>query len=149
MTSQAQIETLARSKLLGNRVDPVGFVDELLLLARGEGEIQCKCANDDALRFVLSSAQAVFDVPGDDARGKLRMMCARLAKLCEENGQEFLPYGGEGLIEKVVPCSAVPDGQIRAAQGGRGDGSVGAAVTAEIAPRREQWTVRYKNTMHE
>lgn len=28
------------------------------------------------------------------------MMCARLAVLVQESGQEFQPYGGEGIIRK-------------------------------------------------
>ncbi len=152
MTPQKQIEQLARSKLLGNRVDPVGFVDEILALASREGGIRCTFAANDALRFTISK-EADFEVPVDRARGKLRMMCARLAKLCQENGQEFLPYGGEGIIEKATPppgsvsAASTGDGEVRA--GPRISVGVGDVLVAKVAPRRDRWKVCFKNTMSE
>src|SRR5947209_6502845 len=101
MTSQTQIEDLVRSKLVGRVIDGVGFIDELLNLATREGEIHCTFANNEALRFTLPGQQLVFEVPLDRARGKLRMMCARLGVLCNESrGQDVSLYGGEGVIER-------------------------------------------------
>lgn len=124
MTPQTQIEELARSKLLGRRVDPVGFIDELLGLASRAGEIHGTFASDEALRFTIPEQQTVFEVPVDRARGKLRMLCANLGVRCNESGgQDVSIYGGEGVITKAP-----------------------AFTLMNSSPNHEAWKVRFKNT---
>lgn len=96
MTAQDNLGNLVRDLLAGRKIDVVRFVDELLLLADTLGEVRCSPADDDRLRFAIPGA-APFDVPLDRARSKLRMLCARLAVLCE-GGSETTPYGGQGNI---------------------------------------------------
>jgi hypothetical protein len=124
MTSTAQIEELVREKMAGRKIDLVPVVDQFLMLARDVGEIKCTLASDDHLRFEIPGQDAV-EVSLDCALGKLRTMCARLAVLCHESGQDLFLYGGEGIIRK--DCT---------------NHSVGSASNHE----QRTWKVRFKNT---
>jgi hypothetical protein len=95
MTS-SDVEILVRELMRGNRIDGVRFVDRLLLLASGAGEVRCVPVGDDRLRFTVA-AEAPFEIDLDRARGKLRMVCARLAVLCSGEAAPAL-YGGQGTI---------------------------------------------------
>jgi hypothetical protein len=99
--ARQQIERLVRQRLVGRNIDEVSFAEELLALATQVGEIACKPVANQGLRFELPGSEPV-EVDVDANRGKLRMLCARLAVLCEESGHEFMPYGGEGTIRRTV-----------------------------------------------
>lgn len=153
MTTQDQIEELARSKLLGRSIDPVGVVDELLTLTHRVGEIQCTFEGNEALRFSLPDQHLVFDVRVDGARGKLRMMCARLGVLCKEcGGQDVSIYGGEGIIQKPDASRLEGNGIASQRVGGIGGGIHGGAARGSVDTSLEvskKWTVRFKNTPSE
>ena len=83
--------------LAGRKIDPVGFLDELLAVARDAGEIRCGLAGERTLRFDLGGEPCEVEL--DAARAKLRMLCARLSVLCNEGkGSAVSPYGGEGTF---------------------------------------------------
>src|SRR2546421_2192469 len=94
MTPTERIRELVQTKLLGRNIDGVSFVDQLLALAPDVGEIRCSPSSTGGLQFVLGNAPP-FEVEVDAGKGKLRMLCARLAVLCQESGGEFILYGGE------------------------------------------------------
>jgi hypothetical protein len=96
-----QIQLLVREKLAGRKIDGVAFIDELLALAQQVGEVRCGPAGDRGLRFELRGSDP-FEVDLDANRGKLRMLCARLAVLCQESNHDFKPYGGEGVIRRTA-----------------------------------------------
>jgi hypothetical protein len=98
--AEEQIQRLVSERLVGREVDGVTFVDELLVIAQQVGEVRCSPATDHGLRFQLGD-RAPFEVDLDRHRGKLRMLCARLAVLCHESGDECKLYGGEGTIRKT------------------------------------------------
>src|SRR5947209_1149064 len=101
MSATSQIRDLVRNRLVGRKIDPVGFMDELLELSEQAGEIQCKLAGEQGLQFVVANQPPAFEVELDAPRGKLRMLCARLGVLCHESGdQDVSLYGGEGTIKK-------------------------------------------------
>lgn len=97
--ARQQIERFMQERLNGRTPALVEFVDQLLGIASQIGTLRCKPAGNHGLHFELSKDQ-VLEVALDANRGKLRMMCARLAVLVQESGQEFQPYGGEGIIRK-------------------------------------------------
>lgn len=99
--ARQQIEKLVRERLAGRKIDGVTFVEELLAITTQVGEVHCSPAADHGLRFQLPDADP-FEVELDANRGKLRMLCARLAVLCQESGQDFMLYGGEGPIDRIV-----------------------------------------------
>lgn len=97
MSVPSQISDLMQAKLSGRKIDVVEFMTGLLSLARETGEIHCSLATEHSLRFGI--ANQAHDVALDAARGKLRMLCARLSALCDEAGSGTVsPYGGEGII---------------------------------------------------
>jgi hypothetical protein len=96
-----QIERLVRQRLLGRKIDVVSFVEELLAVTTEVGEVTCRRAGDHGLCFELNGSDP-FTVDVDGNRGKLRMACARLAVLCQENGHDFMIYGGEGTIRRTA-----------------------------------------------
>jgi hypothetical protein len=106
---RVRIERLVRERLVGKQFDGVAFVEELLAIANLAGEVRCSPVADQGLRFELPGS-APIEVDVDRNRGKLRMLCARLAVLCQESGSEFLLYGGEGTIRRTVkpPSTAGP-----------------------------------------
>lgn len=132
MSAQAPSANLLREKiarwvqdhLAGRNADIVTAVDQLLLLARETGELRCVPAGDRELRFEFPD-QEPLEIRLEIARSRLRTVCARLAFLCHESGQEFEPYGGEGTIERAVPCGSADE-------------------TANHG--RRTWKVRWKNT---
>jgi hypothetical protein len=119
------IEQLVRDNLAGKKVDGIAFVDELLSLAQQVGELRCGPAGDHGLRFEVRGSDP-FEVGLDANMGKLRMLCARLAVLCQENGHEFMPYGGEGLVRRSASVA---------------NGNAGASI-----PRIVEWRARWTNT---
>ena len=101
---QSEITNLVQLKLTGKSADPVGFVDDLFRIAAAAGELHCCLAGDRGFRFLLNGQTQPFDVLVDRAHAKLRMICARLAKMVSEtDGQEFLVYGGEGRVTLPLP----------------------------------------------
>jgi hypothetical protein len=128
MIADRQIQELVNSRLRDNHdVDGVGFMDELLQLAWELAEIRCQLADEDHLRFEFQDRTA-WECQLGRAKSKLRLLCARLAVLCNESGgQDISIYGGEGVIrEKRQPELAT-----------------NRRLTAEVTA----WTVRFKNTM--
>ncbi|MFO0970493.1 MAG: hypothetical protein U0793_33530 [Gemmataceae bacterium] len=99
-TSTPKVEELALAKLSGRKIDVAGFVDELLDLVADLGEVRCSVAGSDFLRFDLPNG-ASCEVPLDACRGKLRMLCARMAALCNESGSSVSPYGGQGIVKRA------------------------------------------------
>lgn len=99
--AQQQVESLVRMRMVGRKIDAVGFLEELLAIATQVGELRCDFVGEYGLRFQLGSADP-FEVELDGNRSKLRMLCARLAVLCQESGHDFMLYGGEGTIDRTV-----------------------------------------------
>jgi hypothetical protein len=97
MCESLRIRDLVQAKLAGRKIDPVVFIDELLVIAKEVGEIRCYLATEQSLRFELDGQAC--DVALDAARTKLRMVCARLSVLCNTGEDSAVsPYGGEGII---------------------------------------------------
>ncbi len=124
--ARQQIERLVHERLAGRKIDGITFIEELLALAPVVGEVRCSPAADSGLRFELGGG-APFEVHVDGNRGKLRMLCARLAVLCQESGQELMPYGGEGAIRRLKKTDLT-------------DGA------SERTPTAGTWQVRWNNT---
>jgi hypothetical protein len=101
LTVQSQIQELVRQKMPGRQGDLLGLVDQLLALAEHLPYLRCTFAGEDRLRFEVRDQDPV-EVTLPLAKARLRTMCARLARLCQESGGEFIPYGGEGVIKKAV-----------------------------------------------
>jgi hypothetical protein len=119
-TVQSQIHDLAQQKLVPRRGDCLAFVEQLLEIATYAGPIRCTLAREGVLRFETRDL-GCLEISVDPAKSRLRTMCARLAYLCHLSGQEFEPYGGEGMIK-------------------------GSAVTGQTNHDTRAWHVRYKNT---
>src|SRR5271167_4888248 len=83
--ARKRIERLVEEKLVGRKTDGITFVEELLAIATQVGELSCTPATDHGLRFQLAG-HPPFEVNLDANRGKLRMLCARLAVLFQESG---------------------------------------------------------------
>jgi hypothetical protein len=98
--ARRQVEKLVSEKMVGRKIDAVTFVDELLSLAAQIGRVVCTPVSNRGLRFELTGCDP-FEVDLDRNKGKLRMLCARLAVLCQENGHEFMAYGGEGTVYRT------------------------------------------------
>lgn len=147
MTIQAHVQDLVRKKLVGREIDVASFVDELLELTGREGAVACTFVGNDALHFALPGRGLTFDLSLDAARGKLRMMCARLSVLCSESGGDVSLYGGEGdIVQTTFYPSDEGNGEAAAANRGAGQ-----AVAVSAPPRcetRRSWHVRFQNTMH-
>jgi hypothetical protein len=145
MSAPCQIQDLVRNKLLGRKIDGLGFVDELLELADQVGEIQCIFAGEQGLRFLIPSQPPPFEIELDAARAKLRMLCARLGVLCRESGdQDVSLYGGEGIIQKEMP-EKLPDNGRRSESGLRS----ATGISLAAPPISKVWRVRFKNTPSE
>ncbi len=94
------IERSARLHLGSNAdLNVRDFVNEFLLLAPRFDELSCRALNDDALVFVGNGSRiCIAEIP--NARGKLRMICARLAAICnEQKAGRTSAYGGESELE--------------------------------------------------
>ena len=148
MNAEAGIRELVRVNLLGDHhIDCVRFIDELLLVVADVGEIKCSLADDRRLRFETPQAPA-WEVEIERARGKLRMLCARLGVLCQESETlEGTLYGGEGVIKKAAGLN----GSSMAVQGQVGLLAVHAPAVNQAATDRSstapaQWAVRFMNT---
>jgi hypothetical protein len=122
-TVREKIDSVLREEFAGRQSDIVAVADRLLAIAREAGEIRCQSAGAQHLRFEIPH-QEPWETQLDAGKGRLRAICARLAKLCEESGQEFLPYGGEGTIQRSLSASMTNHGC-------------------------QTWKARWKNTMHE
>jgi hypothetical protein len=106
--ARQQIERLVQERLIGRKIDGVGFIDALLAHAAQVGEVHCSHFGEKTLRFQLPGTDS-FDVELDANRGKLRMLCARLAVLVGETDGKMPPlYGGEGHITRAL---SVQNGQ--------------------------------------
>jgi hypothetical protein len=91
------LQELARTKLVGRQIDVVGFVDALLAAVPGVDFIRCTLSDERTLRFEFDSDVCEIDV--DAAKGKLRMLAARLGVLCNETPDANVSlYGGRGTI---------------------------------------------------
>jgi hypothetical protein len=121
MSIASDIQQLVAEKLSGTKIDPVGVVDQLLALSQQQGEIRCQLADDQALSFVFPKQASVVRVPLAAAKGKLRMLCARLGVLSAGADATSIPAHGDGVIELNTP-------------------------TANAHPR---WRVQYQNTPSE
>jgi len=85
----------------GRQVNVVGFVDQILALAAGSGSIRCSLANENALR-IGTQFDVSCEVHLQNAKAKLRALCARLATVCNaEVGHVVSPYGGEAEFDYV------------------------------------------------
>jgi hypothetical protein len=105
-SARQQIERLVPERLAGRRIDAVRFVEELLAIVTQVGELWCGPAGDQGLRFEIRGHDP-FEVGLDANRSKLRMLCARLAVLCQdENGSDSMLYGGEGTIRRTFKAGA-------------------------------------------
>lgn len=145
MNAQADITNLVRDLLAGTKVDAVRFIDQLLLLADAAGEIRCSPVANEGLRFSISGA-APFEVCLDRAWGKLRMLCARLAVLCEDTAGKT-PYGGQGRIigkenERAVQFINTAAEVSFTLQSRRSSTAAAAAVGQWHANRTDQQTTR-------
>src|SRR5438093_1416315 len=101
LTVSLQIQEIFQQRVVGRRMALLEIVEELLSVAGQAGQLRCTVAGPDKLRFEIPD-QEPLEVPLEDAKGRLRTMCARLAVLCQKSGGEFTPYGGEGIIKKAA-----------------------------------------------
>jgi hypothetical protein len=104
--ARQQIERLVRKQLMGRTIDVVTFVEELLAIATQVVQVSCNPISDRGLRFQLTGCDPL-EVDLLRNRSILRMMCARLAVLCQENGYEFMLYGGEGMIRRTAKVDLI------------------------------------------
>jgi hypothetical protein len=158
LTTQSQILTSVLEKLTpaGRFVDTVTAVQQLLALASEVGQIRCTLAGENCLRFELPEGEP-FDVPHRPylAKSNLRSMCARIAVLRQESGQEFEPYGGEGVITRQAAVASYArylewlKEQGSSSPAGRNGGAPPRGTESAVALDfpREKWKVRYKNNM--
>jgi hypothetical protein len=101
LTVQSQIQELAQQKLVGRSADVPGFADLLLGIAEQVGTIRGTLAGDETIRFEIQDQQPL-EVRLENARSRLRTLCARLGYRCIESGQDISLYGGEGTIKGNV-----------------------------------------------
>jgi hypothetical protein len=139
--ARVRIQELVQEKLVGRRVQGVSFMDALLDLAKQAGVIHCSFIDSDHLQFCLSSQPPPFPVILDGARGKLRMLCARLSVLCNESGDvDVSLYGGEGTIKKESSWV-----QTAALASGSTEFDLDCPKPLNRS-RIQEWHVRFKNT---
>jgi hypothetical protein len=95
MNEQSRIQELVERTAAGRRPDLIGLVDQLFLVASEVGAVTCTRASDDGLCFRLRGLPPV-EVKLDQAKSKLRMMCARLGVISkEQSGKDLSLYGDE------------------------------------------------------
>ncbi len=93
-----RLTDLVNSQLLGRRINLVAFADAFLALAYEASWMRVRPESHDALAFSFRDSPPVV-LRVDAAVSKLRSLCARVAKLCEDTtNAQFQPYGGEGSI---------------------------------------------------
>jgi hypothetical protein len=158
MTTENTIPELVEAYLSDNHnVRVVEFADGLLALVAEAGPVTCRMAGDDNLHFQVEG-QPRCEVPLGRARAKLRMLCARLAVLCNESGdQDVSIYGGEGVIRRLaadppeeLKGADAPTAPAAALDRAAQVGAVGLAVPPVGSRRRPtEWTVRFMNTPSE
>jgi hypothetical protein len=86
----------------GGGARAVSIVDQFLVTAAEFGGFQCRLVNGNALGF-WAQGQLLCQVPVRAAKGVLRSLCARLAKVIQErSGQEFEPYGNDVEFDTEV-----------------------------------------------
>jgi len=96
-----RLTDLVNAKLLGRRIDIAAFADDLLALAYDAAWLRVRPESNDALAFSFRGSPPIV-LSVDSAIGKLRSLCARVAKLCQDTtNAQFLPFGGEGGIVKA------------------------------------------------
>lgn len=94
MNSARRIEDWVKRNLSNNQDLDVDITVQLLLTQMEILQtISCN-ASEDRL-FFYRRQQQLCSIALANARSKLRMMCARLAMICREQGQDVSPYGGE------------------------------------------------------
>lgn len=143
MNAETTVRELIERNLSDDHdVDAVQFVDRLLLLASEIGVIKCALANERAWRFELPS-QPACEVEMSRAKSKLRLVCARLAKMCHDNDHEFILYGGEGSIaSNTASLEAMPSAANQ-------DGAAPLRSPTRRAADVSTWKIRLKNTTSE
>jgi hypothetical protein len=121
MNAECKIRELVQATLVDNHhVDGVGFIDQLFPIVSGVGAVCCTLAGEGRIRFRLAQEPA-WEVELGRAKTKLRMLCARLGVICQEQNGRFVSlYGDEADVE--LP-TALPAGR--------------------------RWHVRFKNTPSE
>ena len=84
--------------LSGDRVDVDTAIQALLLLANEAGIVRMTTLEAGHLHVEVGDC-GFAQVNVDRAKMKIRMVCARLAVLCKEQGaQDLSPYGGRGSL---------------------------------------------------
>lgn len=144
MNAESSIRELVKECLDdSHNVRGVEFIDQLLPLASETGEIACTLASDCKLRFEIPGLPA-WEVELERAKAKLRMLCARLSVLCNENAhQDVSIYGGEGVIDRQrdsVPASSSL--KLEETSSWRSPTVNGPSTNA----LRSSWKVRFQNT---
>jgi hypothetical protein len=143
MNAGRKIRDLVTAHLSNNpNVDGVQFIDHLLSLTFEVGEIECRLAGDDNLRFCVLD-RPVCEVVLNRAKAKLRLLCARLGVLCRESGAPNVSlFGGEGIIRREL---AMEDPSLPS-----GPDVVRTGATSLASPSISgEWKVRFKNTPSE
>jgi len=96
-----RLTELVNTKLLGRRIDLAAFGDDFLTLAYDAVWMRVRPEPPDSLAFSFRDSPPVV-LRVDSAVGKLRSLCARVAKLCQDTtNATFQPYGGEGGIRRA------------------------------------------------
>jgi hypothetical protein len=147
MNAESTIRELVAAFLANNHnADGVRFMDRLLLLAGETGKIQCRLANEEALQFQVGD-QPPWNLELGRARGKLRILCARLGVLCKDSGETKISlYGDEGTIKKQALFTIFPADEPLVLNGARG---LPASERSGSAQTTESWFVRFHNTPSE
>jgi hypothetical protein len=104
MTNDPTIQDLVVT-FLADEKEPniVGFVDQLFPLAHEWKHLRIELRGPEQLQVQLADGEPM-GVPLLRAKGKLRMMCARLAVICEEQlGGPPPLYGGDALLAWPLP----------------------------------------------
>jgi hypothetical protein len=148
MNAGSRIKELVRAYLSNNHeFDGVQFIDHLLAFASEVGEIACSLAGEERLHFRIPG-QPVCEVDLVRAKAKLRLLCARLGVLCQENGaQEVTVFGGEAFIKKHGPAEVHTNGGPVPSSVFHGGAAGGTSVASPAITK--EWRVRFKNTPDE
>ena len=107
MKPRIDLQTLCSQFLASRTTDVVVFTRELCTRLRHCRDCRCESLGDDSLVITLGGeAPAICSF--HDARHKLRMVCARIAALCNERTSGSVnPYGGAGQFIHTDEAGAV------------------------------------------
>ncbi len=102
-TCEKAVERLVETDLADDHsVKVVSFIDGVLVLASELGHLNCQQAVDRRILF-RTRGQLLAGMELTKAKGKLRMLCARLATVCRErSGKPVSPYGDETDLEYEI-----------------------------------------------